>query len=1174
MHFLRSQVTRSPQWVDGGVEMNQSDGSEPRPRVEGYALLDMPPARGRTARVYKGVSLANGNFVALKILTTSVEQSAFLEEAFRRETQSFTELRHPHILTMHGSGISEAGDRYIVLDWMDSDLPRWKAAQGAFEWSAFWQSVGRPLLSAIAHAHSRDIAHRDLAPRNILFTSDGKPMVADFGIAKIRRYMRSEQTLRQFVSPPFTPPEVDDGSATLTHDVFSLATLFCWCASSVDLQTYAAVHSFADTSDVFPPAVREMLLQALSDDPDDRPRLAEEMLERADAAVAAPRASKGSALSCQIALGHTQSSRISRDFGLTDRAATEVAILDDLGDLCAIEPKPGADGEPGSAFGDLVLYGLTRSYHVRPDETYKDRLVILSAIQRPPGWLERLREKSITPKIDFGFASRGRDADERALAQIQQLVDDFVHERADAEANAENRLLDTWTRILQAKQELELGRERPIRYHGFALDGRRVRFRTIGTLPDGAVLEKRQVKLNDGSFLTGHIEEQDGHDAVFLVASGDTGQLRGDGEISVNVYAASEALRKQQRALDAFRLRDVARAHMSDVLLDPALAAAVEPDMPGRWFQDELDTDKQEAVAAALGCPDILLLRGPPGTGKTTFIAELIMQELDRNPDARILLASQTHVAIDNAVERVAELRVEAGLEFEIVRVGTNDERIAESVDPQRLHRRLQAWTDQVSARVATYAEARAAEYGVERTTVLVGMALEQLASSEEDARYAAERVKTRQEELDELPKNRRQDGNPGLDLDVAGNLAARRLEIAQLRERRRGAEAEANRLRDELARLGEPDLASLHGKDLSSAVELYLDQSEAVEHLRPLIELGADWTARFGRQDHFEAPFLSTVHVIAGTCLGVVGSKSSGEMRYDLCIVDEASKATPTEMLVPLARASRWVLVGDSKQLPPFQDEAMRKEKFLEQHELRREDVSESLFGYLERTLPAANVVSLTSQRRMIQPISDLVQACFYADQPLICKRAKPKHKFAPALKHAVTWVDTSRSPRRRETVPESRNGCFNKYECEIINGQLRRLNRQFAKRDPDKTMAPIKVAVIAGYAEQVRMLERTLRPKSPNWTHLEIMLNTVDAFQGRQADMVVYSVSRSNAYNYLGFLDQPPRLNVALSRGKDALMIVGDLEFCRSITGENPFREVIRWIGKADGCAVEDSE
>lgn len=1152
--------------------MTDVDRLDPKPRIDGFALLDVPPAAGRTARVYRAVSLADGAQVAIKVLSASVEQNDFLEEAFLRETHSLTELRHPHIVRMHRSGISGAGDRYIVLDWMDSDLLRRKRQVGASDWSAFWQTVGRPLASAVAHAHSRDIAHRDLAPRNVLFTADGRPMVADFGIAKIKRFLRSKQTLREFTSPPFTPPEADDGSSTLSRDVFSLATLFCWCASPVELDTYASVHAFADSSGVFPPVVRELLLQALSDDPDERPRIAEELLDRAECAVPAGRSSSGSALSCLLTLGHSQAGRVGLDFGLSDRGAIEAAILDDLGSVCAIEPKPGADGQPGSAFGDLVLYGLTRTYHVRPDDISRDRLVILSARQRPSGWLEAQREKAIAPRIDFRFVARNREGDQRALGQIQQIVDDFVHERAEAEANPENRLFDTWSRILQAKQELELGRERPIRYHGHRVDGRRVRFRTVGIIPDDTILEKRQVKLQDGTFLTGHIEEVDGAEAVFLVAGGDTALLRNDGEIAVNVWAASEALRKQQRALDAFRQRDVARAHMADVLLDPPLAAPVQPRAPARWFQEDLDPDKREAVAAALGSPDLLLLRGPPGTGKTTFIAELIMQVLDEQPDARILLASQTHVAIDNAIERVARLREEAGLTFEIVRIGTNDERIADSVEPHRLHRRLQAWTDEVSSRVAAYAEAKAAEEGVDRRTVLIGMTLEQLVTAEQDVLDTASRIAARDQELEKLTKAGGQNGNPRIDLDVAGNLAERRLELAQLRERRRSAEAQALRIREELVRLGEPDLASVREGDLDSAVQLYLDESEATERLRRLIELGADWTARFGRQDHFEGPFLSTVHVVAGTCLGVVGSKSSGERRFDLCIVDEASKATPTEMLVPLCRASRWVLVGDSKQLPPFQDEAMRKSKLLEQHELRPEEVAESLFGYLERTLPAQNVVSLKTQRRMLKPINDLIQACFYPDQELICARTAPKYKLAPVLKQAVTWIDTSRSPRRGEQLPEGRNGYFNKYECEIVNSLLKRLNRQFAKRDAAGSQR-VSVAVITGYSEQVRMLERSLRPRSATWTHLEIMLNTVDAFQGRQADMVVYSVVRSNPYRFLGFLDQPPRLNVALSRGKDALVIVGDREFCREATGENPFRDVIRWIARGDGCRVEDA-
>ncbi|WP_311270940.1 protein kinase domain-containing protein [Sphingobium sp. WCS2017Hpa-17] len=215
----------------------------PRPVIDGYALLDMQPATGRTASVYKAVSLRDGSFVAIKALSASVEQGDFLEEAFRRETQALAELRHLNIVKMLDSGINADGVRYIILEWMESDLLARKKASPQFEWSAFWSSLGRPLAVAVAHAHSRDIAHRDLAPRNILFDGQNTPKVADFGISKLRRFLRSEQTLREFISPPFTPPEADDGSGILARDVFALVSLFCWYASPADLTTYEEVGS-------------------------------------------------------------------------------------------------------------------------------------------------------------------------------------------------------------------------------------------------------------------------------------------------------------------------------------------------------------------------------------------------------------------------------------------------------------------------------------------------------------------------------------------------------------------------------------------------------------------------------------------------------------------------------------------------------------------------------------------------------------------------------------------------------------------------------------------------------------------------------------------------------------------------------------------------------------------
>jgi superfamily I DNA and/or RNA helicase len=63
----------------------------------------------------------------------------------------------------------------------------------------------------------------------------------------------------------------------------------------------------------------------------------------------------------------------------------------------------------------------------------------------------------------------------------------------------------------------------------------------------------------------------------------------------------------------------------------------------------------------------------------------------------------------------------------------------------------------------------------------------------------------------------------------------------------------------------------------------------------------------------------LTSAQVVAGTCIGMAGVRGMENVVYDLCIVDEASKATATEILVPMSRSRKWILVGDPAQLPPF---------------------------------------------------------------------------------------------------------------------------------------------------------------------------------------------------------------------------------------------------------------
>jgi superfamily I DNA and/or RNA helicase len=155
--------------------------------------------------------------------------------------------------------------------------------------------------------------------------------------------------------------------------------------------------------------------------------------------------------------------------------------------------------------------------------------------------------------------------------------------------------------------------------------------------------------------------------------------------------------------------------------------------------------------------------------------------------------------------------------------------------------------------------------------------------------------------------------------------------------------------------------------------------------------------------------------------------------------------------------------------------------------------------------------------------------------------------------LKRPVTWLSTTELLNRFEQKDDETfvNAC----EQRVILKLLGDMNREV--KNPK-----VRIAVISGYSGQVNALRREFAKNSTRWPNLDIDCNTVDAFQGREADVAIYSVTRSNPDRKIGFLSEVRRLNVALSRGRDYLIIVGDHYFARSADGENPFRQVLEHI------------
>jgi len=203
--------------------------------------------------------------------------------------------------------------------------------------------------------------------------------------------------------------------------------------------------------------------------------------------------------------------------------------------------------------------------------------------------------------------------------------------------------------------------------------------------------------------------------------------------------------------------------------------------------------------------------------------------------------------------------------------------------------------------------------------------------------------------------------------------------------------------------------------------------------------------------------------------------------------------------------------------------------------------------------------------QYRMARPIGNLISHCFYRGE-LISKKEFTKAilisaKVAPK---PVTWFCTSSKPGKIEIAANA--SIKNLAEVEEIKNILLRL--QFAAKSDGSRY---EVVVLSGYLGQVSELKRALAGLEGDLHNLDVECCTVDTFQGKEADIAIYSVTRSNYTGKIGFLKEKERLNVALSRGKELLCIVGNSKFCGSIVGENPFIKVLEHIrSNPNDCTI----
>lgn len=1137
--------------------------------IKNRYALSQTPVSGGMAEVYQAFDTINGQKVAVKLFKAGEFSDEISEEIFKRETNALKDLRHKNIVGILDAGFDEEKQRhFIILEWVDSNLSQWLESNTLGGWDDFYDQIGKPVLDALCYAHEHQWVHRDLKPANILVTNDNIIKITDFGIAKAKNNVEPGITLANYGTEPFTPPEYDDGLHSYSRDVFSFGVLALRCLCEKPFKKHSELKAALEDFDAIP-EISRIIENSISFNPEDRPIDALSLFLEIDGIQKIRKRGFEPARTCYLRLHYKAEEDVRKIIGGTVTSNTiNSFILNDLKSLFGIKSQIANPENDTPQEVRYEIYSEDCKYIVAVDKNQQNHLVVLRVYKQSQVIMEKISEDAWVSEGKLIFQINSPVNNEEAkntISYIQAEVD--RHERElefEKRDRAEQKLLDTWEKILRAKTEFEKNYNESLSYNGFHISGSRVTFTLATVPPEGLLGQSRIIKTPQGD-VRGEIESVQGQDIVlYLQTDSNPNLLTKSGKLEFDNRAADSALRRQREALDSIRFQRCVNQQLRDLIVHPenSLIPKIITDIS--FVNNNLDEAKKYAVQKALGIEDFLIVEGPPGTGKTTFIAELVVQTLRQNPDLRILLTSQTHVALDNAITGISKLSPE----LRIVRVvsqmgGAKVEGIAKDYRVENL---MRTWQAEAIKSGKIFLEKFVESKGIEPDSLTFGHLLKELIIF----RNNLSREKAAKQQLDidlgQVSANEI-DGVQSSSETTRQVTEDLNTELKKVSSNIKVIEKHIKEIENELINLNElgKELILESNDELNEWVDEYLPNTPEIKQYLELKSIHANWKDRFGSREEFEVALISTAQVIASTCLGVVGRRGYQDISYDLCIVDEASKATPTEVLIPLSRSKKWILVGDQKQLSPFQDPDFINSDSLKKNDLREDEVKETLFDHLIKFLPDESKTALTVQHRMVTPIGNLVSQCFYDgrlqnDGPEIDKTLNlifPK---------PVTWFTTSGLSNPHET--KTGLSFINQTEAAHINKILGFINSAAKMANRNYT-----VALIAGYIGQKKEIERRIANNRDSWLNLKIDCNTVDAFQGREAEIVLYSVTRSNPFNQIGFLRVMERINVALSRGQFYLGIVGDHFFCGKVEGINPFRVVADHLNQnPNDCYIKE--
>ena len=331
------------------------------------------------------------------------------------------------------------------------------------------------------------------------------------------------------------------------------------------------------------------------------------------------------------------------------------------------------------------------------------------------------------------------------------------------------------------------------------------------------------------------------------------------------------------------------------------------------------------------------------------------------------------------------------------------------------------------------------------------------------------------------------------------------------------------------------------------------------LELLEARFALQQQWRARISDLgSELEHEIARYADVVGATAIGTDTSALISDLEFDVVIVDEAGQISTPNLLVPLVRADRVVLVGDHHQLPPFLDEELRQwgERQAGSDEQDTTQVMDLLAksgcsgSSRARRAPTPSCSRCNGGCRNRSPGSSRRRST-----PTGCGRSIPGGPSDPLFRSPLAMVNTADqlAGDRAETAMRGRgeaiaHGYRNELEADLITVLL-----TFYQRHYDDW------AVIVPFNAQRELLLQRLRQALPSVADLDARVGSVDSFQGGERDLIIFGFTRSNPRGDIGFLNEVRRFNVAVSRARRQLVLVGDLDTLTAASPPRRFREVI---------------